>query len=73
MDSKIGTKEFDLVGGIMDFESGNMGDARALELFSHLIKTGQAWTLQGYYGRTAKQLIDVGHIGEDGEILIDVD
>ena len=69
MDSKIGTKEFDLLGYIMDYESGNMGDERVLELFSHLIKTGQAWTLQGCYGRTAKQLIDDGYISKDGEIL----
>ncbi len=67
-----GEKDFDLVGSIMDFESGNMGDAKALELFSHLIKTGQAWTLQGYYGRIAKQLIDGGDISKDGEILIEV-
>ncbi len=72
MNSKIGTKEFDTVGYIMDFENGDMGDKRALELFSHLIKTGQAWTLQGSYGRAAKQLIDNGHISEDGEILTEV-
>lgn len=69
MADKTGTKEFDLVGYIMDYESGNMGDARTLELFSHLIKTGQAWTLQGHYSRTAKSLIDVGHISKTGEIL----
>ena len=72
MDNKIGTKEFDLVGYIMDFESGNMGDKKSLELFSHLIKTGQAWTLQGCYGRTARQLIDGGHISESGEIITEV-
>ena len=66
-------KEIDVVGLIIAFESGELNDESALKLFSHLVKTGQAWTLQGYYGRTAKQLIDVGHIGEDGEILIDVD
>lgn len=72
MDSKIGTKEFDLVGYIMDYESSNIGDKRMLELFSHLIKIGQAWTLQGCYGRTAKQLIDAEYINKDGEILIEV-
>lgn len=72
MNTKIGTKEFDLVGEIMDFESGNMGDERRLELFSHLIKTGQAWSLQGSYGRNAKALIATGYISEDGEILIEV-
>ncbi len=70
--SKIGTKEFDSVGYIMAFEDGELNDVKALELFSHLIKTGQAWTLQGHYGRTAKQLIDGGYISKDGEILIEV-
>ncbi len=73
MNNKIGTKEFDLVGYIMDYESGEISDERILEMMSHLIKTGLAWTLQGHYGRTAKQLIDGGYISKDGEILIDID
>jgi hypothetical protein len=40
-----------------------------LELFSELIKTGQAWRLQGHYGRTARAIIDAGYISKDGEIL----
>ena len=72
MDNKIGTKEFDLVGYIVDYESNNMGDERTLELFAHLIKTGQAWTLQGHYGQTAKILIENEAISKDGEILIEV-
>ncbi len=72
MDNKIGTKEFDTVGYIMDYESGEISDQRILELIAHLIKTGQVWTLQGHYGRTAKQLIDGGYISKDGEILIEV-
>ncbi|MEK0337845.1 MAG: hypothetical protein QQN41_10470 [Nitrosopumilus sp.] len=72
MVNKTGTKEFDLVGYIMDYEGGEISDKRILELMSHLIKTGQAWTLQGHYGRTAKQLIDSGYINEDGKISIDV-
>ncbi len=69
MDNKIGTKEFDLVGYIMDYESGNMGVERTLELFSHLIKTGLVWILQGRYGRTAIALIENETISKDGEIL----
>lgn len=72
MDNKIGTAKFDTVGYIMDYEGGEISDKRTLELFSHLIRTGQAWTLQGSYGRAAKQLIDVGYINTDGEILIRV-
>lgn len=72
MNTKIGTKEFDLIGYIMDYESNNMDDKRMLELFAHLIKTGQAWTLQGDYGRTANILIENEAISLDGEILIEV-
>ena len=69
MADKIGAKEFDLLSYIMDYESGNMGIERTLELFSHLIKTGQAWTLQGHYGRTATALIENEAISKNGEIL----
>ena len=60
---------FDLVGNIIDYESGNMDLRSVLNLFSHLIKTGTAWTLQGCYGRMATQLIDNGFISKQGEIL----
>jgi hypothetical protein len=41
-----------------------------LEAWSYLIKTGQCWTLQGWYGRAATNLIDGGIISPDGEILV---
>ena len=66
-------KDFDLVGGIIAFENDELNDEKVLELFSLLIKTEQAWTLQGHYGRTAKQLIDDGYISETGEILIQIE
>ena len=40
-----------------------------LDLFSELIKTGQAFSLQGSYGRTALALIQDGRISLKGEIL----
>ena len=43
-------------------------DTETLELFSHLIKNGMAWTLQGHYGRTASHLIDNDYINRDGKI-----
>ena len=64
----------------MEYESGEMGNHHdLLRLFSHLIRTGQAWTLQGEYGRNAKRLIDRGAIAfnhpghDDGDILMDPD
>jgi hypothetical protein len=31
-----------------------------LEAWQHLIGTGLVWRLQGWFGRTARQLIDAG-------------
>jgi hypothetical protein len=59
----------DIVGLIMDFESGQLSDKGILELFSELIKNGMAWSLQGSYGRAAQSLIDRGYISRSGKIL----
>jgi len=61
----------DLVGDIMAFESGELSPGRTLDLFAHLVKTGQAWTLQGSYGRTAAALIEQGYITPEGEVTED--
>ena len=64
------SKKFDLVSSIMDFEGGELDTPGVLELFSHLIKTGMAWSLQGSYGRAAMSLINNGYIeAETGKIL----
>ena len=39
-----------------------------LEAWATLIESGQCWQLQGFYGRTASNLIDEGIISEDGTI-----
>ena len=31
-----------------------------IEAWQHLINTGIAWTMQGWFGRTATQLIEMG-------------
>lgn len=33
-----------------------------IEAWQYLVDTGLAWRLQGWFGRTAKQLIDGGYI-----------
>ena len=58
-----------LVNYIMEFEGGNPTSEDTMHLFSYLIKTGQAWTLQGMYGRTAKAMIDAGYLDKQGNIL----
>lgn len=57
---------------IMSYEDGSIDDRGVLELFSHLIKNGMAWTLQGHYGRTASHLIDNDYINRDGKINWDL-
>lgn len=54
--------QYDYVGAIIEYESGELGEDETLELFQHLVDTGQAWTLQGHYGRTAAALLDAGYI-----------
>jgi len=57
-----------LVDKIISYESGELDNEGILELFAELIKTGQAWHLQGCYGRTAQGLIDKGLIDRHGVI-----
>lgn len=57
-----------LVEYIMEYEGGNPTVEETLALFSYLIKTGQAWTLQGMYGRQAHNLIESGYIEKNGKV-----
>ena len=58
----------DKVDMIIAYESGELTDKKTLELFAELIKTGQVWTLQGHYGRTASAFIQDKWINAKGEI-----
>lgn len=53
-------RPYDLVGAIIAFEEEGLSEDDTITLFQHLVDTGDAWTLQGSYGRTAKALIDAG-------------
>ncbi|KKM20788.1 hypothetical protein LCGC14_1641870 [marine sediment metagenome] len=66
------TKEDISIAKIIAYECGELDDKDTLKLFSKLIKTGQCWSLQGCYGRTAKNLIDNNYIDKFGKILIEV-
>lgn len=59
----------DLVSKIIAFESGELEAGDTVDLFAELIKSGQAWSLQGSYGRMAQALIDGGFISAKGQVL----
>lgn len=56
------------VDAIMLFEAGELPAVRVLALFSDLVRSGMAWTLQGSYGRTAEGLIREGFLDREGRI-----
>ena len=62
----------DIVNSIIEYEMGELDAVDIIKLFAELIRTGQAWSLQGRYGRTARALIDRGYINEDGSINEDI-
>ena len=53
---------FDLTGRIIEYEDGGLTEEETTELFQELVDNGMAWTLQGSYGRTAKEMIESGRI-----------
>lgn len=53
---------------IISYENGELDNKGIIELFSELIKNGMAWTLQGHFGRSARNLIANGLLTEKGEI-----
>jgi hypothetical protein len=61
------TKDF--LDQMMDYEMGLLNDYDTLEMFSGLVESGTAWSLQGHYGRTATALIEDGWLNRQGEIL----
>ena len=54
--------EIILTDYIIAYEDGGLDEYDTCILFQYLVNTGLAWTLQGHYGRTAKDLLDAGSI-----------
>lgn len=61
--------EIDLTDLIIEYEHGGLSLGQEILLFAKLVETGQAWTLQGHYGRMAMEMIDLEFISKDGKVL----
>lgn len=59
----------DKINLIIAYEQDELTDEDTLKLFSALIKSGECWSFQGHYGRTANALIENGMIDKQGNIL----
>lgn len=64
---------YDMVGALLAFEADRLEGPDTIILFAHLVKSGLAWRLQGFYGRTAAALIDNGILDRAGSILKEVE
>jgi len=56
------------VTDIIMYEDGAMESWEVIRLFSELIRTGQAFELQGHYGRVAASFLRMGYILPNGDI-----
>lgn len=48
------------VDQIIAFENGELDEDGIVDLFQGLVNSGLVWSLQGFYGRTARDLIEAG-------------
>lgn len=53
-------KTADVVQALMDYEDGRLGEEETVALFQALIDTGMVGSMQGHYGRTARELVAAG-------------
>ena len=58
-----------IVEGFADFDPTN---EELIEAWAYLIKTGDCWNLQGFYGREATRLIQQGFVSKEGEVNWDL-
>lgn len=56
------SKPYDYISAVIDFEQGTLEDKDVLILFQYLINTRLINQLQGFYGRTARDLINAGRL-----------
>lgn len=51
----------DRVDFIIAYESGGLTAEEIVDGFQDMINDGSVWSLQGFYGRMAKDLLDAGY------------
>ncbi len=67
---RAGLRPVDCLGAIIALEAGELTDEDDVyDLFQALINNGQAWTLQGFYGRAAADLIRSGRCVDTHGVL----
>jgi len=55
-----------LAVGIAEGFEEPANEEQVIEAWQHLVDTGLAWQLQGWFGRTADQLIESGIVKQGG-------
>ena len=55
-----------LAVGIAEGFEEPANEEQVIEAWQHLVDTGLAWKLQGWFGRTAAQLIESGIVKQGG-------
>jgi hypothetical protein len=60
-------KNFDMVAFVTDYETNELDEEEIREGFQYLVDSGEAWRLQGMYGRTAAAMLAAGLIHQPGE------
>ena len=50
----------DQISKMIAFEQGELNEEDTIQLFQELVDSGLVWKLQGFYGRTAMELIGRG-------------
>lgn len=63
----------DQVRQIIGYENGELDASDTLALFSDLVKSGLAWSLQGHYGRMASAMIQNGYLSSTGQVLKEIE
>jgi hypothetical protein len=54
---------------ITSYKAGTLRGNKVIELFSELIKNGEAWSFENSYKKMALSLIERGYLTDNGKIL----